>query len=212
MFRAHYDSWRASRMRGTLKYIPDTYFKSKTLLELGCGHADIGHMFSELGAIVTSSDARTQHIETVKRKYPHLKTALIDCENTVIPEKYDIILHWGVLYHLSQIEDNLAKVSDKCDVLLLETEVCDSDEKDFYLSVNESGYDQAFHSRGIRPSPTYVESLLSKGGFQFKMIQDPILNSDYHTYDWEITNSKIRRNGLRRFWICWKNVECPIVI
>lgn len=211
MFTSHYIDWRMSRMNGLKKYISPEYFKSKTLLELGCGYADIGNMFSELGAIVTSSDARKEHLENVNKTYPHIKTLLIDGDNDSIVEKYDIIIHWGLLYHLNEIELHLEKLSQKCDVLLLETEVCDSDDSTFYISTNENGYDQAFNKNGIRPSPSYVEDVLTKNGFQFKLIKDPILNSDFHCYDWDISNSKGWRHGLRRFWICWKNIDSPLV-
>jgi len=198
-------------MNGVKKYISPEYFKSKTLLELGCGHADIGNMFYELGAIVTSSDVRKEHLDIVTTKYPNIKTLLIDGDNDSIKDKYDIILHWGLLYHLKEIEIHLEKVSQKCDVLLLETEISDSDDPQFYQSINEDGYDQAYNQKGIRPSPAYVEHLLGKNGFQFKLIKDSILNSSFHCYDWDITNSRGYRNGLRRFWICWKNIESPII-
>jgi hypothetical protein len=198
-------------MNGVKKFISPSYFKSKTLLELGCGHADIGNMFYELGSIVTSSDVRKEHLDIVKTKYPNIKTLLIDGDNDSIKDKYDIILHWGLLYHLKEIEIHLEKVSQMCDVLLLETEVSDSDDKDYYQSTNENGYDQAYNNKGIRPSPSYVEYLLGKNGFQFKLIKDPILNSGFHCYDWDISNSKKSRSGLRRFWICWKNIDSPLV-
>ena len=212
MFDGHYINWRISRMNGVKKYISPEYFKSKTLLEVGCGYADIGNMFHELGAIVTSSDIRKEHLENVRNKYPHIKTLLIDGDNDKIKDKYDIILHWGLLYHLNEIEIHLENVSEKCDVLLLETEVCDSDDRQFYISTNENGYDQAFNNKGIRPSESYIQTILEKNGFQFKLIKDPILNSGMHSYDWNITNSKISKHGLRRFWICWKNINSPLVI
>ena len=62
MFTNHYNNWRISRMNGVKKYIPVDYFKSKTVLELGCGIADIGNMFYELGATVTSSDVRKEYL------------------------------------------------------------------------------------------------------------------------------------------------------
>jgi hypothetical protein len=193
------------------KYIHPDYFKSKMLLELGCGHADIGNMFYELGAIVTSSDARKEHLEIVKQKYPYINTFLLDCDKYCINEKYDIIVHWGLLYHLNEIKSHLENVSQKCDVLLLETEVSDTDDEQFYISTNENGYDQAYNNIGIRPSQFYVEDLLYRMGFKVKLITDHSLNSDFHCYDWNITNSKEWRDGLRRFWICWKNIESPLV-
>ena len=211
MFRGHYDNWRVSRMNGVKKYILPDYFNSKTLLELGAGYGDIGNMFYELGAIVTSSDVRPEHLHVINQKYPHINTLKIDCDNDSIQYKYDIIVHWGVLYHLKEIEIHLEKISQKCDILLLETEVSDSNDNQFYVSTNEAGDDQAFNNKGIRPSPSYVESVLEKNGFQFKLIKDPILNSEFHCYDWDITSSNTWRHGLRRFWICWKNVDSPLI-
>jgi len=211
MFNDHYIDWRNSRMNGIKKYISLDYFKSKTLLELGCGYADIGNMFFELGSIVTSCDAREEHLAKVELKYSHIKTLLLDCDKDIIKDKYDIIVHWGLLYHLNEIEIHLENISKKCDLLLLETEVSDSDDKDFYISTDENGYDQAFNNKGIRPSQLYVENILTKYGFQFKLIKDPILNSGIHCYDWNINNLKIWKNGLRRFWICWKNINNPLI-
>ena len=96
-------------------------------------------------------------------------------------------------------------------MLLLETEVSDSDDPSFYILTNEAGHDQAYNNKGIRPSPSYVESVLTKNGFQFKLITDPILNADFHRYDWNIRNTKTWEHGLRRFWICWKNIDSPLV-
>ena len=70
--------------------------KDKTLLELGCGYADIGNMFYDLGAIVTSSDAREEHLDIVKQKYPHIKTLVIDGDNDNIQDNYDIILSFFI--------------------------------------------------------------------------------------------------------------------
>jgi hypothetical protein len=207
----HYVGWISSRFNGLNKYINPEYFRSKTLLELGCRYGDNGNKFHEYGAIVTSCDARKENLDITNRRFPHIKTFCIDLDNEDIEEHYDVILHWGTLYHLSEIETHLEKISNRCNVLLLESEVSDSDDKTFYISVQEhDAYDQSFNSKGIRPSQQYVEDVLSKNGFQFELIKDPILNSDFHVYDWEIKNTKTWRHGLRRFWICWKNTECPI--
>jgi hypothetical protein len=212
MFQHHYINWRHSRINCVKKYIGADYFKNKTVLELGCGHADIGNMFYELGAIITSSDARKEHLEVVKYKYPHIKTLYMDNDNDSIDENYNVIVHWGLLYHLGEIKLHLEKVLKKCDILLLETEVVDSDDKNFFEQVDENGYDQAINGKGIRPSPSYVEEILKQNGFQYKLIKDPILNSDFHCYDWEITNLHLWKHGLRRFWICWKNdVSSPLI-
>jgi len=214
MFSGHYDHWILSRMNGIQKYVKPGFFQSKTLLELGGGYAHVGNKFHELGALVTTSDARQEHLDVVHIKYPHLNTLRIDAEhlnkmNIGITEKYDIILHWGLLYHLQEIEKHLEQITKHCDILLLETEVSDSSEDTFFNLVPEEGFDQAFHLFGMRPTPSYVERILDKNGFHFQIIKDPILNSGYHHYDWEIKETKTWRYGLRRFWICWKKTMVP---
>lgn len=210
LFEDHYVDWTESRVAGVKKYIPDSVFQGKTLLELGSGHGRIGDAFHNLGATVTSSDARKEYTEYIGKTYPHLQTLLIDGDSDTIPVKYDIIVHWGLLYHLAEIEDHLEDVAKNCDILLLETEVYDSDKDDFYMRTHEAGFDQAFNSLGIRPSQPYVEKLLTENGFSFRCLQDPILNSGFHTYDWEAGRYRTAGMGMRRFWICWKNVDSPI--
>ena len=211
MFRGHYDGWTQSRMSAVKKYINVDILKGKTLLELGGGHGHNGNEFHNLGCKVTSSDARREHLQVGMEMFPHMDFKLVDGDKDDIDEKYDIILHWGLLYHLEEIEVHLKKVCQKCDVILLETEVSDSDDADFYIATDESGYDQAYNKKGIRPSEKYVEKVLNNNGFKSFMVKDPIANSSSHNYDWDITNTKTWRHGLRRFWICWnENVRSPL--
>lgn len=208
MFKGHYDDWTKSRMAAIKKYINVESLKNKTLLELGCGYGHNGNEFYNLGCKVTSSDANVEHIQNGKKLYSHIDFKIIDSDKNIIDEKYDIILHWGLLYHLKEIEDHLKNVCKNCDIILLETEVSDSDDDKFYIKTNENGYDQAYNNKGIRPSEKYVEKVLSNNDFKYFMIKDSIVNSSIHNYDWEITNTKEWRKGLRRFWICWnKNVD-----
>jgi hypothetical protein len=207
MFDNHYEEWRESRKKGLLKYVNKDYFNNKTLLELGCGFGDLGLFFDSLGSKVTCSDARNEHLIEINKRYKNhnIKTLLLDCDKDTINDKYDIILHWGLLYHLSKdnIKNHMTNILDKCNVLLLETEVCDSDEQDFVLETIEKGYDQAFNNKGVRPSASYIEKILSDNNFEYKCIKDPILNAHFHKYDWNVTETKTWSHGLRRYWICW---------
>ena len=127
MFKDHYIDWRKSRFNGIKKYIDLNFFKDKTLFEVGCGYGDNGVLFKNIGCDVTSSDARKEHIENAKIKNPEIKYELFDCDNELLCKKYDIILHWGVLYHLNNIDNNLKNICENCNYLLLETEVCNND-------------------------------------------------------------------------------------
>jgi len=151
MFDGHYGGWIDSRVNCLKKYIYPRYFKSKTLLEMGCGHAHVGQKFHEWGAVVTGADARMEHLQVVNSTKPHIKTLTFDADKDDLADTYDVIVHWGTLYHLTEIENHLEKISRHCNVLLLETEVCDSDDSAFFISTVEKEYDQAFNGTGISP-------------------------------------------------------------
>jgi len=90
-----YVELRDKRIKAIVNYYGKDWFKDKKILELGCGNADIGNSFYEMGAIVTSTDARDEHLKTANKKYPHIKTILFDLELPDWPfeENYDLILH-----------------------------------------------------------------------------------------------------------------------
>ena len=132
------------------------FFSNKTLLEVGCGHADIGIMFKNIGCDVTASDARIEHLEIAKIKYPNLKYQVFDCDKDLLNKKYDIILHWGVLYHINNVDENLRNVCKNCDYLLLESEVCNDDSINILKVDERDFYDQAYNKIGSRPSEKYI--------------------------------------------------------
>jgi len=206
MFKGHYDDWRKSRMETIKKYMNEDFFKNKTLLELGCGFADNSILFKqEFNNKILACDAKREHLDTVNKTYPDISTFIFDCDKDKLLFNVDIILHWGVLYHLNpmSITSHLTDICKHCNILLLESEILDSNGYDI-LQTNEEGYDQAANNIGCSPSQLYVENILETNNFNYKLILDPIINSSFHVYDWEITNDKSYKNGKRRFWICWK--------
>jgi hypothetical protein len=212
-FSGHYENWRNTRIAGINKYFNTSLLAGKELLELGCGYADIGIKFREsYGCKLIASDARDEHLCVINEKHPDITTLKFDCDKDNLSKKYDVILHWGVLYHIKNIDNHLKNICENCDYLLLETEVMDSvDDKDIIFINEDASYDQAHNGIGCRPSPAYVERLLVKNGFSFQLIVDPILDSDVHTYSWKHNNDKTIRNGLRRFWIAWKaDITSPL--
>jgi SAM-dependent methyltransferase len=215
LFQGHYIQWIPSRMNTIKKYIDNDYFKSKTLLELGCGYGHIGNEFYKLKCDVTCSDARKEHISVVNELYPFIKTELFDCDTNLLSKKYDIIVHWGLLYHLNNNICHLNDVLQNCNVLFLESEVLDSDEL-ICLKTNDLNapfkehYQFAFNGIGNLSSPKVIENILILNGFEYKCIIDSMLNTDIHCYDWENKNTGLWKNSQRRFWICWKkNIELP---
>src|SRR5258708_40072642 len=87
---------------------------------------------------------------------------VLDLDQTGVNEAgdFELILAFGVLYHLARPEEFLHSCGKTAKVLLLETAVCDRREP-AVTWVSESGgwrgKDPAGRGRGGRPSPAWVE-------------------------------------------------------
>jgi SAM-dependent methyltransferase len=206
MFDGHYDHWRHTRITKLISILGEEWFRDKKVLELGCGYAHIGNVLHEYGADVTVCDGREEHIEVVKNSYPHLKSLVVDQTQPYFVGKFDLVIHWGVMYHLpSQYwKQDLSCAVKHGNLISLETEVSDSSDPSFFNEPHESGYDQSMHSTGFRPSPNMVEEEISSLGFVFDRYDDSDLNSGTHIYDWKIEETKSWKSGLRRFWMIRK--------
>jgi hypothetical protein len=214
-FDGHYIPWRKSRIAVTLDYYGDEYFNGKKLLEVGAGWGDVGNEFSKLGAIVTVSDAREEHMYKAKLKHPNLTCLTIDSENTTWQypvEIYDMIIHWGTLYHLKNPKENIELFSKHCKEMVLETIVADSLDPDYIILKNEEkiwengAWGSAYSGIGCLPGYAYVEKCLTDSGFDWKRMENPKrANAAFHYYDWKRENNKKYKSGQRAFWFCKNN-------
>jgi SAM-dependent methyltransferase len=206
MFDDYYEIWREKRISVIRRKYPNKFFRNKTLLEVGCGFGDIGGYYKKLGANVTVQDARIDFVKQAKEKYPNLKCVVSDLDKGWCLGNYDIIIHFGVLYHLIDFKKAITDACEHCNVLILETEVIDSNENDWVTMDDSSGYDQAYNQvrKGTRPSPIAIQNVLKECSFTYEMYDGDLLNSNYHNYNWEIENTKQYSPGKRKFWFCVK--------
>lgn len=84
----------------------DLQLENKTILELGSGPGDITDFLIKQGAYVTSIDARIESIQAARKKYQssgRWNGFVYNLETEICPSSvnYDIILAYGMLYHLS---------------------------------------------------------------------------------------------------------------
>ena len=100
-FEDHYPDWRRKRVVAIAEHYGPTFFKGKSLLEVGCGFGSIGAEFAAMGAQVTCSDARAGHLEEAQRRHPEVSTVVADLDQPWQFTHHDILLHLGVLYHLA---------------------------------------------------------------------------------------------------------------
>ena len=205
MFDNHYIDWRNKRFNFILNYYGENYFNNKTILELGAGYGDLGGMFIKYGAIVTSVEARSEHIKEGQIRNPNNKFILKNLEEDFTDLiNYDIILDTGLFYHLSNPEKHIEYLSKiiKTD-LIFETE-CNNSINNISISnkENKESYDQSFIGSGNQSSRLYIENLFDKYNINFEIHNNPKLNSVCHIYDWEESDRNDFSDGHRRFWIC----------
>jgi SAM-dependent methyltransferase len=209
-FEGHYIEWRKRRLDFILGVLGPDFFKGKTLLEVGAGYGDIGNFFHGLGARVTCTDARQEHLDVMSLRYPHINTFLYNLDDRNYPkghedDHYDVVVHMGVLYHLRRSPDSAIRRAvshlNTCGTLILESEVADSDDP-FYVRrrIEPTGYDQGVSTKGNRPSAAYVERVLGES-CTFTRYDSMELNSIGHRYTWKVKNTGSASHGKRRFWI-----------
>lgn len=203
-FTQHYHDWRDARVAAVRDYYGDGFFAGRTLLELGCGYGDIGAQFAALGAQVTCSDGRAEHLAVLRDRWPALTVIPADLDREWPFGHFDVILHLGLLYHLEPTHTSLHRSCRSAEHLVLETEVCDSSDPDAIVLVNEQGYDQSCRGVGCRPSAARVESVLIAEGMTFERVADSRCNAGMHVYDWPVTETLSIKHGQRRFWFARK--------
>ena len=198
----HYIPWREKRINKVIQILGKDSLAGKSLLELGCGLGHIGAYFRDnYGTLTTFAEVR----ETLISASEHKLLKVDQDKDWNLGEKYDIIIHWGVLYHLENWQNDLRCVVEHMhenSVLFLESEVTDSDECfDIKINENREWDDQAFHGKGSRPSPSAIEQELIKLNLKFIRYDDVDLDTDNHKYSWEHKNTNKWKCGLRRFWV-----------
>lgn len=202
LFEGMYTGWRETRINKLVNLLGKEWFKNKTILELGSGHAHIGNALSQLGAKMTCTDGRLEHVEFIKQNYPHIETFQLDQDKPWnLNRQFDLVINWGVSYHLDNWQSDLLTSILHGRMVSLETNCADSSKDDYQAKVPEEGFDQAVNKVGSRPSAAFVERVIESAGATYIRYDDADLNWKFHTYDWPLTDSGNWFHGARRFWI-----------
>lgn len=206
MFDGTYEKWRETRITKIISIFGKDFFKGKSILELGAGYGDTGRYFQTLGSSVTIAEGRPEHVEQIRALTNDADVIVLNQENPWdLGKKFDVIIHWGVLYHLDNWKRDLEITIRHSDIIFLESEVCDSDDPTVEVKLNEpNNYDQALQGTGTRPSAAMVEKCITDAGATFTRYDDSDINAYDHKYDWPVLNTKNAPGGQRRFWIIKK--------
>lgn len=205
IFGSHYVEWTMRRINKVLELYGVDYFKGKHILELGGGIGNIGGFFAELGSDVLALESRSLSVSIAQLKNRNLKN--YRCEQFNLENdfsqygKFDMIINFGLIYHLKNVESHLVCCTKIANNILLEGTVCDStDPSEVILVDDPEGDDEAFERKGSRPSPYLIERVFEQSGFKTTRCFTKDLNAYAFTYDWEHKNDKSLLATRRRFW------------
>jgi len=209
---SHYRESNLTRLVNLFAHADVERWRGMKILEGGAGLGHLGDAFAELGFDVTSTDGRQEHVEAMRAR--GRESFVLDLDRTGVNEAgdFELILAFGVLYHLAHPEEFLQSCGKAAKVLLLETAVCDR-RGPVVDWVTESGgwrgQDQAVSGRGCRPSPSWVETSCREAGFDVvRDISSPLGDWSSGTFGWEARDTgEWRRDGvnLRKMWVCERN-------
>ena len=209
MFEGKYLDWNQKRIRGIIDHFGHQFMFQKKILDLGCGHGDIGGALYRLGADVTAIDIRQEHLKITGKKFPGIKTVKSDLDRgwPFIGKTFDIILNLDLMCHLSNYEDHLRAVCASANNIVLETSVCDSNDphKNIIISENKNIYDLSGNGQGCRPSAAAIERVFKECGFTFIRLDKVKFNSGTYLYNWLSKNDDSHSANHRRIWFAEKN-------
>jgi hypothetical protein len=193
--------WQISRINFMNKILPYDFFEDKTVLELGAFNGFIGNFCHVNGAKVTCVEGREENANGIRTTFPHLN---VFCDNLDTKKwkygKFDIIINYGLLYHLENFhKEFLINCIKNSKTMLLESVIFDSFEDEIYFR-HEEGIDQSLSPRGGTPSTLFVENILKSQNTKYEKFTSSELNYGAHYYDWIDKNSKHFDGYSRRMW------------
>lgn len=139
-----------------------------TALDLGCGVGHYSAALREIGFEVTAADARAQNVEEARSRHPEIDFRIVDAEDPSISQlgKFDLVVCFGLLYHLEnplRAMRNLSGLTDK--VLLLGSIVVAEDDPFLLLLDEPAGEDQSLRAVSCYPSEGAIIKMAYRAGF-----------------------------------------------
>lgn len=181
IFGGWLNDWRTLRVRKLEEIFGRNWFRGKKLLEVGAGFGNLGLYFKSLGADVTMTDIRNECLERIKEKDPQAKTFSIDHDKEwSLPDKFDIVLHFGLSYNLENWERDLScTIKQSCKYIVFETAV-NKFKDDISFLIKDYHYHHPYlgpaHAVGSLPSISLIQKELDKHNVTYERYDKAELN------------------------------------
>lgn len=142
--------------------------ENRSVLDVGSGVGHLSPFFTQRGCRYLGVEGRAENVARMRELYPSAdaRVADVQCDPLLPLGRFDVVLCFGLLYHLENPVGALRNIASATgDLLLLETMVCDSSRPVLLLADESLGYNQALTGLGSRPSPSFVVMALNRVGF-----------------------------------------------
>jgi len=157
--------------------------RGRRLLDVGCGVGHLASHFAERGCRVVCADGREGNIQSLRQRYPHLEAHVVDVERDSLGRfgRFDVVLCYGLLYHLENPLAALRHIASVCDdLLLVESVVTDHPDPLLVLVDETPTANQALQRIGCRPTPGYLVKALHQIGFPWVYVPcQPPAHADF---------------------------------
>jgi tRNA (mo5U34)-methyltransferase len=140
----------------------------RTALDVGCGVGYFSAMLRDLGLRVTATDARSENITEAHNRFPGIDFYVADAEEPSLADlgTFDLVLCFGLLYHLEnplRAFRNLRALTRK--LLLLESMAVENEQPFFLLLDEPEGEDQSLRAVSCYPSEGAMIKMAYRAGF-----------------------------------------------
>lgn len=185
-----YPAFVRGRIRNITDHAGPGWFKGKTVLEVGCGYGYAGELLEGMGAIVTSLDARAEHIDVVKRRYPKRATAVKDLNKDSLKDlgRFDSVVAIGLLYHLENPAFCIKEIAAITPIVYLCSIVFDTVQPVCKATPGRTEFDQGTTRVSCLPSPAWIEKEFERWNFACRDISTDKANAPGNKFDWTAKN------------------------
>ena len=201
----YHTDWQKNRINFILSLYPKEFFLGKRILELGSFNGYIGAYFQSLGAHVHCLEGRTENVVNIINDYPNITAEVANLDtNEWIWGKWDIIINFGLYYHLEKYhKEHLINCISNCNLMFFETVIYDSKQSEIYFrsEPNDKFLDQSLSQIGGTPSTSFVENIFNNSDCFYQKYTSTELNGGLHLYDWNDTGIGYYSEYYRRFWV-----------
>jgi SAM-dependent methyltransferase len=140
----------------------------RTALDLGCGVGYFSSLLQDLGLQVTAVDARAENIAEARSRFPGIDFRVADAEDASVAGlgTFDLVLCFGLLYHLENPIRAIRNVHALTGKLLLLESMAVDEEQPFFLLLDEpEGEDQSLRAVSCYPSEGAMIKMAYRAGF-----------------------------------------------